>query len=177
MSRTLGQLVLEARAHLGDYSPSLSGTSSPVANTLSGTYTQRTVGDAIQDVRGILNDPMPSPVPATTRTFGDIITEVRAALRDTTPSGSGNTYSGTSTILSVGMVITEARGILNDPTPPYRYSDTDLYLYFGDALRQARRFRPDLFETVGYAGLPIYTPASANTLFPIDENYFTAFVQ
>jgi hypothetical protein len=177
MGRTLGQLVAEARSHLGDYSASLSSTSTPPGNTLSGTYTLRTVGQAIQDVRGVLKDPMPSPVPATTRTFGSVIAEIRAALRDPTPSGTGSTYSGTATTLTLGAIITSARGFLNDPASPYRYPDADLYSYISDALRLTRRFRPDLFETGGTSALPVYTPANASTPFPVDEGYYTAFVQ
>lgn len=182
MSRTLGQLVLEARAHLGDYQPSVSGT--PGASTggggltLSGTYTTYTVGSAIQEARATLKDPVPSSPPVTSpRTFGSLVTEIRAALRDPTPSGSGSTYSGTATNLTLGGLIQAARGLLNDPTLPYRYPDNDLYMYATNALQLTRRFRPDLFETGATTALPVYTPLDANTQFPVDEAYFLAFVQ
>ncbi len=81
---------------------------------------------------------------------------------------------------TVGQCIGEARGHLNDTVEfggSYRYTDADLYLYFGNAVLEARRMRPDLFLLIGLTTtVPQYSPtADVNTPFPIDETYFPAF--
>lgn len=111
------------------------------------------------------------------RTVGDVISEARILLNDPTPSGAGSTLSGTATSLLVGDAITEARGYLNDTVAPYRYPEADLYTYFGNAMLHLRRRRPDLFQTGESTALPRYSPSDAATPFPLDENYYPAFVQ
>ena len=77
---------------------------------------------------------------------------------------------------TVGSVISETRGHLNDTVAPFRYLDTDLYQYFGDAILLARLKRSDLFITFGLrASIPQYSPTTdLATPYPIDETYAPA---
>jgi hypothetical protein len=90
--------------------------------------------------------------------------------------------SGTTT-RTIGAVISQARTLLQDVTPTvnglYRYTDQDLTDNFNGAMIEARKLRPDLFLTYGLrTPLPLYTTSnlSDGTLFPVDEQYFTAFI-
>lgn len=110
--------------------------------------------------------------------IGDAIAQARTLLNDPTPSNSGSTLSGTPTLRVIGYLIYQVRGFLNDTNPAlYRYSETDLYIYFSDSLLLLRRFRPDLFERGATTATPVYTPAAEFTPFPVDETYLPACVQ
>lgn len=110
------------------------------------------------------------------RTVGDIISDARALLADLAPSTNGPSYSGTTAVRTVGMCVAEARTLINDTVAPYRYRERDLYTYFGTAILQVRRFRPDLFIT-GVSALPVYAVTDAELPFPVMETMYPAVVQ
>jgi hypothetical protein len=90
--------------------------------------------------------------------------------------------SGTTT-RTIASAVAQARTLLQDVTPTvgglYRYSDQDLLDNFNGAMLETRRARPDLFLAYGLrTPLPLFTTTvmTDGTLFPIDEQYFNAFV-
>jgi hypothetical protein len=72
-------------------------------------------------------------------------------------------------------LVTEAREFLQDEVTPYRFSDARIYRIVNNAFGEAYRLRPDLFVGVSYT-IPHYTAADSAELFPLDTQYFPAFV-
>lgn len=77
---------------------------------------------------------------------------------------------------TIGDCIRDARELLQDTVEPYRYSEADLYALFSTAIADARRLRPDLFIGRLRAAVPVYSVGNAQTAFPVDEQFFGAFV-
>lgn len=77
---------------------------------------------------------------------------------------------------TVGSCIQNARVILQDLQQPFRVSDDEMYSIFSNAVTEARRLRPDLFFASLRSPLLEYTSANATDAFPVDEQYYRAFV-
>lgn len=72
-------------------------------------------------------------------------------------------------------LVTEVREFLQDEVVPYRFSDDRIYRLLNNAFGEAYRIRPDIFIGVDFV-LPSYTSADSATDFPLDRQYFPAFV-
>lgn len=70
----------------------------------------------------------------------------------------------------------QVRDLLQDTRTPYRHHDTKLERFYGNALNEALRIRPDLFQSVGYQVSVNAVRANMNYPFPIDEQYFAPVV-
>lgn len=85
---------------------------------------------------------------------------------------------------TIADAVLQARQIVQDTREEsYRHSDAKLIGYFNSALADTRKLRPDIFLASGESDslwdpIPIYTESDITnlTLFPLDQQYFTAVV-
>ncbi len=70
----------------------------------------------------------------------------------------------------------QVRDLLQDTRDPYRHKDDKLERFYGNALHEILRIRPDLFLREGYQVSPNAVRASMNYPFPVDEQYFAPVV-
>lgn len=70
----------------------------------------------------------------------------------------------------------QVRDLIQDTRLPYRHEDAKLERFYTNALSEALRIRPDLFQSVGYQVSSSITKASLNYPFPIDAQYFPCVV-
>lgn len=73
--------------------------------------------------------------------------------------------------------VDRARALLLDTYDgPYRYSDADLVENLNMGILEARRLRPELFQSYFRTSLPDFTSTAMNASVPIDSQYRVAFV-
>lgn len=70
----------------------------------------------------------------------------------------------------------QVRDLVQDTRIPYRHEDAKLERFYGNALSEALRIRPDLFQRVGYQVASSTVKATLNHPFPIDDQYFPCVV-
>lgn len=70
----------------------------------------------------------------------------------------------------------QVRDLLQDTRPPYRHADAKLERFYGNALHEVLRVRPDLYMQEGYSVAPNAARVNMNYPFPIDEQYFAPVV-
>jgi hypothetical protein len=69
-----------------------------------------------------------------------------------------------------------SRALLQDTIEPYRYGDDLLVSALNLAIMEARRIRPDMFESYLGSALPEYSTASLTDDVDIDVQYRSAFM-
>ena len=72
-------------------------------------------------------------------------------------------------------LITQVRELVQDEVVPYRYSDVRLYRTLNNAFVEAYRIRPDIFTSLDFT-IPFVEPADAADTFPLDQQFYMAFV-
>ena len=72
--------------------------------------------------------------------------------------------------------VDRARVLLQDQVAPYRYPDLDLVAALSIAVMDARRLRPDVFQTYFNSTLPSFSTGAMTAAVPIDPMYRMAFV-
>lgn len=72
--------------------------------------------------------------------------------------------------------IDRARALLLDQVQPYRYPTNELIEALNLGILEARRLRPELFQTYFRASLPDFSEATIGSSVPIDPQYRVAFV-
>jgi len=70
----------------------------------------------------------------------------------------------------------QVRDLLQDTRSPYRHGDTKLERFYGNALSEMLRIRPDLFLKCRYQVPRHATSVNMNMPFPVDDQYFAAVV-
>lgn len=79
-------------------------------------------------------------------------------------------------LATVADYMSSARQLLQDEVSPYRYSDTDLVLALNLAIGEARRIRPELFQSYFFTDLPSYSTASPSADVDVPDEYRAAFL-
>lgn len=79
-------------------------------------------------------------------------------------------------LTTVQDYLDRCRVLLQDTIVPYRYADTDLVAALDMAIMEARRIRPELFQSYFGAALPQYSGGSMSANVDIDVQYRTAFM-
>ena len=72
-------------------------------------------------------------------------------------------------------LIGQVRELVQDEVTPYRYSDDRLYRVLNNAFAEAYRIRPDIFVDLDFT-IPFVAPADSTDTFPLDQQFYTAFV-
>lgn len=72
-------------------------------------------------------------------------------------------------------LISQVRELVQDEVEPYRYSDARLYRTLNNAFAEAYRVRPDIFVDLEFQ-VPFVTPLNVLDEFPLDVQFYTAFV-
>lgn len=72
-------------------------------------------------------------------------------------------------------LITQVRELVQDEVEPYRYSDERFYRTLNNAFAETYRLRPDIFVDLNFV-IPFVTPVNATDTFPLDQQFYTAFV-
>lgn len=80
-------------------------------------------------------------------------------------------------MLTPSAILTTARDLLQDTVAGYRYSEASLYRALNQALRDAKRLRPDIYFVDGEIQ-PVPTIDATNVATPIkiDDQFAQAFV-
>lgn len=72
--------------------------------------------------------------------------------------------------------VDRARVLLLDQVEPYRYPTADLVEALNMGILEARRLRPELFQSYFRSTLPDFTTGALNVTVPIDPQYRVSFV-